>query len=216
MRVVRWIFVGVLLAGGLWVGFHLGRWWQRAHLEEVVRQQVITTLQRESAESFLVVGSLDIVATVEASSHKQWLGLDLGTTTARVRVPGRVYYGFDVRALQPEHIRLTADRVVEVVLPLLTLQAVEPNLEALQIETEVGWARLYRSSGRRMEQAALRQVNDALRAQAEAYLATQLQPHYHAAQAVRTLLRPILGGLGLDSLQVQLITASRILVEESP
>jgi len=100
-------------------------------LEEAVRQQVITTLQQESAEAFLVVGSLDIVATVEASSHKQWLGIDLGTTTARVRVLGRVYYGFDVRALQPTSIRLTTDRVVEVMLPPLTLYAVEPNLEAL-------------------------------------------------------------------------------------
>ncbi len=216
MRALRWTFVGMLLAGSLWVGFRLGRWWQRGHLEEVVRQQVITTLQRESAESFLVVGSLDIVATVEASSHKQWLGIDLGTTTARVRVPGRVYYGFDVRALQPASIRLTADRVVEVVLPPLTLYAAEPNLEALQIETEVGWARLYRSSGRRMEQAALRQINAALRAQAEAYLATQVQPQHHAAQAVRTLLHPVLKGLRLDSLQVHPVTASRILVEESP
>ncbi|CAM3358378.1 hypothetical protein [Rhodothermus bifroesti] len=37
-----------------------------------------------------------------------------------------------------------------------------------------------------MEQAALRQINAALRAQAEAYLATQVQLQYHAAQAVLT------------------------------
>ncbi|ACY49290.1 DUF4230 domain-containing protein [Rhodothermus marinus] len=213
MQRLRWIGIGLLLAGSLWAGYRLGRWWQRLQLEEVVRRRVVTTVQQEVPASFLVVGTATVMVTVEASSHKEWLGIDLGTTTARVRVPGTVHYGFDVRALRPEMIRLRPDRVVEVVLPPLAVQAVEPQLEALEIETQVGWARLYRSSGRRMEQEALRQVNAALRRQAEAYLTDSPMPRHYAAEALRRLLVPVLAAVGIDSVQV-VGAPSRILVEE--
>lgn len=179
----------------------------------MVRQRVVTTLQQEASAAFLVVGTVTVVATVEASSHKEWLGIDLGTTTARVRVPGVVHYGFDVRMLQPERMRLRPDRVLEVVVPPLEIQTVAPQLDALEVETRVGWARLYRYSGRRMEQEALQQVNAALRHQAEAYLANSPMPHYYATQALRELLTPVLKAVGLDSVHV-LIAPSRILVEE--
>jgi len=171
--------------------------------EEVVRQAVVTTIQQEAPASFFITGYLDITATSTVESTRylfpDLMAFDLGTTRASVRMPGRVSYGFDVTDLRAEDIQVREDDVVEVTLPSLQLYAVEPVLEKMEVETTVGWARLYASSGREAEHQAIRYVREALREQALQHLNTATQPQINTARAIETLLRPALQATGLKA-----------------
>ncbi|HLT45629.1 MAG TPA: DUF4230 domain-containing protein [Rubricoccaceae bacterium] len=171
--------------------------------EEEVRATVVTTLAEEAPASFFVTGTLTFATTVEGRSDKTLLpgllDLDLGTTRAEVRVPGRVAYGFDVRRLRPSDIRFTEEGVVEVAVPALAVFSVEPELERAELRTEVGWARLHRSSGQRVEALTLREVRPAMRASAERYLGQSESPRLNTAEALAHLLTPPLRAAGLPS-----------------
>src|SRR5690606_8644628 len=189
----------VLLIGGALV---VSVWQLRPRLtQEDVQVTVLTTLAEEAPASFYVTGTLRFATTVEGRSEKTLLpgllNLDLGTTRAEVRVPGRVAYGFDVRALRPEHIRYGDDGVVEVDVPALQVFSVEPELERAEIRTEVGWARLHGSSGQEMERRALRAVRPAMRQTAQRHLQTSETPRLHTAEALARLLATPLRAAGL-------------------
>ena len=113
------LLMGVLaVAGGLW-------WAQQGPSEARVRRTVVTTIQEEAPASFLVTGTLDIRATVTVDSAQyatpHWLTTVLnysppallsmlrGRSQTTVQVPGRISYGFDVRALTAEQIRVEDD-----------------------------------------------------------------------------------------------------------
>lgn len=182
--------------------FAAGVWWMRPALtEEEVSQVVVATIQREAPASFFITGTLDIPTIVTVENTKYLLPdlfrFNLGTTRATVRVPGRVSYGFDVGALRPEAIRVGEDGLIEVTLPELSVFSIEPDLERMEVETEVGWARLHASSGQRVEQRAIRQVRRALREQGEQHLARSTQPRIHTAEALEQLLAPVLEAAGL-------------------
>lgn len=170
---------------------------------EELSTAVITTLARESSESFLVTGTLTFATTVESSSEYTFLpgilNLDLGTTTARVRAPGRVSYGFDVSTIEATDISYSDDEFVEIEMPTLAIFSVEPALEDVEIETEVGWARLYQGSGREREQAALREIRPRMRAAAEQHLETDpTRPRINTAKALVAMLSPALESAGVD------------------
>src|SRR5690606_17382168 len=171
--------------------------------EETVRTAVVTTLAEEAPASFFVTGTLTFATTVEGRSDKTLLpgllNLDLGTTRAEVRVPGRVAYGFDVRRLRPSDIRFTEEGVVEVAMPALEVFSVEPELERAEVRTDVGWARLHRSSGQRVEEVTLREVRPAMRASAERYLGRSESLRLNTAGALVHLLTPPLEAAGLPS-----------------
>lgn len=170
--------------------------------ETEVRQTVITTLQAETPASFLVTGVLDITATTTVENTRylfpDLLRLDMGTTRARVRLPGRVAYGFDVSVLRPEDIMLGEDGVIEVALPDLSVFSVEPELEAMEIETDVGWARTHARSGQQTTQRAMQVAQRALRAQAEKHLQNTTQPRINTAEALQRMLTPALQAAGID------------------
>lgn len=195
----------VAALGGLVVAVLLFAVWTfRPRLtEEAVQTAVITTLAEEAPASFFVTGTLTFATTVEGRSEKTLLpgllNLDLGTTRAEVRVPGRVAYGFDVRRLRPSDIRFTEDGVVEVAVPVLTVFSVEPELERAELRTEVGWARLHRSSGQRMERRALEEIRPAMREVAERHLSRAESPRLNTAEALAHLLTPPLQAAGLPS-----------------
>lgn len=198
---VRLVVLLLLVGGGVALGIWLTqpRW-----TEEQVQTTVLTTLERETPESFLVTGSVTLNAEAEVSNTRWFRPLmappvNLGTTTATVRLPGRVSYGFDVRTLTPEHIRLGEDGVVEVALPELTIFAVEPNLEAVEVRTTVGWARTRAGSGEIAQQAAFAEVQRALRSQAEAHLADHTQPLVNTTAALKAMLMPVLESLGMEA-----------------
>ena len=202
---LSWILVPLALL--LIVGLTLVVLWQVGWLrpritEEEVRTAIVATLQREAPASFYVTGTLDLTTTATLENTKRFLpdvlDFSLGTTEAVVRLPGRAHYGFDVRHLRPQDVRLREDGTVEVTLPPLRIYAVEPDLNAMEVQTSVGWARMYRRSGRRVEQQAVRFAEDALRQQAEAHLTEAVQPRVHTAEAMEVLLRPVLQAAGVE------------------
>lgn len=214
-RVFIWVVSLVLIAAFVLAIFY---WTSTPRLaEDEVRQIVVTTIQREAPESFLVSGYLDITATVTIENTKylfpDLFRLNLGTTRSSVRVPGRVSYGFDVRQLTPESVKVTEEGRVEVALPELQVYSVEPDLEAMEVETSVGWARLDISSGRRVEQQAIRSVRDALEHQAAQHITRSVQPRVNTARAIETMLIPILQAAGIEEPHVTIRVGGGMLIE---
>ncbi|NNE69312.1 MAG: DUF4230 domain-containing protein [Rhodothermales bacterium] len=168
--------------------------------ESEVRTVVVDTFLREQPESFLITGTITFTTSVISESSKRLLpgvlNLDLGTTVATVRAPGRAAYGFDASVLSGEDIRLSGDTVF-VRLPALEVFAVEPDLEQLEEQVDVGWARMYRSSGQAQSLAALRQLQPAMRQRAREFLATSDYPHENTRRAVERMLGPALRATGI-------------------
>lgn len=172
--------------------------------EQEMRDALFTTIQREAPEAFLVTGRLELTATTRVENSKVVLpgliGLNLGTTRATVRVPGRVSYGFEVDSLKPEMVRMREDGVIEIELPPLAVYSVEADLGRLEVETVRGWARAG-SREEEVERRALTIVEGAMRRQALSHLRTSYQSRINAARAMERLLRPALRGLGMEDPQ---------------
>ena len=206
----------LVVVGGLLRGMLRPMLWPSLS-ESEIRQTVVTTIQAEAAASFYVTGVLTLTATVTVENTRYLfpdaLRLNLGTTRARVRLPGRVSYGFDVRTLRPEDIVQADDGVIEVQLPALELFSIEPDLDALEVQTRVGWARLYARSGQRTTERALGFAQQALRDQATDHLETATQPRINTAEALQTLLTPPLRAAGLDDPRFRIRLGPRLVVE---
>jgi hypothetical protein len=183
--------------------------------EEELQRGVVATIQRESRASFLVTGELEIVATTSVQNTRrvlpQLLDFSLGTSTARIQVPGRAHYGFDVRKLQARQIQLAGDTIV-VQVPQPEVFSVEPNLSGMQVWTEKGWARTG-TSVRRAERGAMALINGALMRQAKIHVASSAQPHVNTAEALQALLTPIVKTFGIDDPVFRFRIGERIIVE---
>lgn len=169
-----------------------------------VSRVVLMTLAQEAEASFLVAGTLTFGTTIEETTTTRvlpgLLDLSVGARRATVHVPARVAYGFDVRHLRPEAIRLADDGVVEVDLPALAVFSVEPVLEDAQIRAgDEGWMRLSPTGGRAETQRALAALRPALRTRAERHVATASQPRANAARAVARMLTPPLVAAGMPA-----------------
>ena len=184
--------------------------------EETVRTAVWTAIQRETPDQFLVVGTLDVGTEAEARSTTRLLpgvlDLQIGETTARVRVPGRAAYGFDLRTLQPRDIRYSATGpgpgVVTVTLPPITVFSAEPVFEDAEIQVDArAWQRLSRAPERAAVRAALGRVRPAIRAQAEAYVASNAQPKRNAARAVERMIATPLEAAGVRDARFRFVVA---------
>lgn len=216
LRVLLWtaLVLAVLVAGG--VALFRALWEPPRITDEEVRRVVHATIQREAPASFLVTGELDLTATATVHNTKRLLpgllGLSLGTSSATVRVPARASYGFDVRALQPEMIQVL-DSVVEVRLPPLRLYAVDANLSGMEVRTERGWARVSGAGEASARDAALESVDEAMRAQASAYLQDSSQPRVNTARALELMLTPALQAAGVEEPRFRFILGRRLRVE---
>lgn len=193
--------------------------WARPRItEREVRQAVFTAIQTESPEAFVVTGRLEITAETRIEDSRVLLpgivGLDLGTTRATVRVPGRVSYGFPADALRPEMVRFTEEGVIEVALPALQVYSAEPDLAALEVETVRGWARLP-GGATDVERRAIAIIEGALRRQGATHLASSYQPRINTAQALQRLLRPALQGLGMSEPGFRFRLGNGLIVEPS-
>lgn len=194
------------------------RWALTARVTETeVQRTVVTTIQAEAPAAFLVTGTLTMTATATVENTKYLfpdvLRLPLGTTRATVRLPGRLAYGFEVASLRTEDIRLGEDGVVEVALPALRVFSVEPDLAAMEMQTDIGWARLYSRSGQRTSERALAFAQEALREQGAAHLETSAQPRIHTAEALQTLLTPALEAAGLDAPRFRIRIGPNLVME---
>jgi hypothetical protein len=193
-------------------------WSKRPRLApERIRDVVHSTIQRETPASFLVTGYIDVTTTTRVENSRTLLpgivGLDLGTTTATVRIPGRISYGFDVRTLTADMIHVFEDGMVEVEVPDPVIFALEPNLELLEVETQRGWLRLRERTTEAVRGRALELVQATMRAQGERHLADAVQPRINTADALYDMLRPALVAAGVSDPQIR-FRVSRVLVVE--
>lgn len=183
--------------------------------EEEVRSLVRSSIQREAEASFYVTGYLEVTTTAIVDNTRIFLpdllDLRLGTTRATVRAPGRVSYGFDVSNLQEEMIHVE-ENVVWIQIPHLEIYSAEPDLSQLEIETELGWARLP-ASGRSAELRAIGELNAALRRQGDSHLGSAMQPRANTARALERLLLPVLGAAGIESPQLRFELGEGVSIE---
>ena len=182
---------------------------------EQIRQSVIATIQSEARESFLITGSLTITATTAIESSRIFLpgllNLSLGTSRARVQVPGTAYYGFDVRKFDAKHIRVIGD-TIEIDVPKPQLLSVDANLKELQVWTEKGWMRTPASVDK-IERTAIRNLDGALARQAAGHVATSEQPHINTAHALEKTLRPVLSAIGVKDPVFKFRIGERLVLE---
>jgi len=175
--------------------------------ETEIRDTVYSTIQRETASSFFITGAIEVTSTTRVQNTRTLLpgvvGIDLGTTTATVRVPGRVSYGFDVRSLTPGMIRLIGTDTIEVTVPEPVLYSVEPDLEQMEVETERGWLRLSQRTVDDVRGRAIGLVQSTMRSQGEAHLAGSAQPRINTAHALYDMLRPVLLAMGMENPQIR-------------
>ncbi len=191
------MLAGVLLL--LWLWPPVPEW-----TEEIVQRTVVATIQQETPASFYVTGELGLTVTSTVKNTEVFLPgvLDwkMGTARSSVRVPGRVTYGFDVRRLGAEDIRIGEDGVVSVALPPLSVFSAEPDLEAMEIQTDAGWTRLYdEKKAEEVERQAIRRVQRVLRQQGARHLEGSVQPRVNTAAALEALLTPALEAAGVET-----------------
>ena len=168
--------------------------------DEQVRELVTATLQREAREAFLVTGVLELTANTRVTNTRRLLpgilDMPLGTTESTVRVPGRVSYGIAVSDVAVETIRIHGD-TVHVRLPDPRVYAIDPQLDRMEMETEVGWLRLGDDARAEVQQRAIALVRETLQAQAEQHLADSEQPRINTAETLHQLLHPVLVSAGI-------------------
>lgn len=160
-----------------------------------------TTLQQEISAAFLVTGELIVTADTRVQNTKTLLpgllDVDLGTTSAQVRVPGRVIYGIYADSLTRGRIRMAGDSVIEITLPTPRVYAVEPQLSNMEVETTRGWARLSRETEEQVRERAIGLVERSLRAQGHRHMMQSVQPRVNTARAIEAMLRPAFEAAGI-------------------
>lgn len=211
---VRWSLAFLLLAAAAALAL-LGT---PRFSEREVQAAIYSAIQRESPEAFLVTGRLDVTVTTVIEDSRVLLpglvALDLGTARATVRVPGRVSYGFPADSLRPDMVRLTETGAIELQLPALQVYSTEPDLGAMAVETERGWARLPGARAE-AERRAIAVIESALRRQGIAHIEQSYQPRINSARALQRVLSPALQGLGMTEPVFRFRLADGLIVEPS-
>ncbi len=183
--------------------------------ETQVSDAIRTAVRAEADTAFLITGYVELSAAARSMNTRvllpDLLDLSLGTTTATVRVPGRVSYGFDVDDLRPEMIRARGD-TIEIDMPLVRLFSVEPDLSRLEVETRTGWARAA-TTARDAERRAVQLLGDALRQQGEAYLRDSAQPDVNTARAIQRIVTPVVVGLGIARPHIRVYLGEGLVLE---
>lgn len=205
--------------------------WEQGPSEATVRRTVITTIQDEAPASFLVTGTMDVTVEVHVDSSQSltpsWLTYFLektqpsalafvqGESETRVRVPGTVSYGFDVRTLTPSMIAVEEGGRVGVALPTLSVHSVEPALGKLEVSSQKsGWLRMLPSDvPEAVRTQALAAVREAFRAQAEQRLESATQPRVNTARALEAMLRPPLQAAGVDTPRFRIRIGEELVLE---
>lgn len=219
------LLAGLLLAAGVAI------WWTSSPSESEVERTVISTIQQESPASFLVTGTIDMSVTVRVDSSgplvwdwvvtalkyhsKLAVPLLVGTSSVRIRVPGRVSYGFEVDRLTPEMIGIEDRNVVRVDIPELSVHSVDPDLSRLEIESMFfGWMRLFPSEvHEEVRIQALSDVEKAFHEQAEQRLSDATQPRVNTARALEKMLTPPLKATGMSNPRFRIRVGDRLSLE---
>ena len=197
--VVLGLVIAALVAVIVVLGVMIGR--GGALDEEEVESAMLSTLQSEASEEFLVTGRL--TSSLSGSSARRWriklLNVETGRAEVGVRVPATMTYGFSLGDLEPGDLDFQEGGVVEVRLPPLAVFSVEPELEEADVDIDLsGQARLTPSLTERTLEQTLRRVRPALRAQAEDHLRTSDQPAINTARTLSRMLATPLEAAGVD------------------
>ena len=197
--VVLGLVIVALVAVIVALGVLIGR--GGAVSEEEVESAMLSTLQSEASEEFLVTGRL--TSSLSGSSARRWrlrlFDIETGRAEVGVRVPATMTYGFSLADLEPGDLDFQEGGVVEVRLPDLSVFSVEPELEEAQVDIDVrGQARLTPSLTERTVEQTLRRVRPALREQAEEHLRTSDQPAINTARTLSRMLSTPLEAAGVD------------------
>ena len=170
--------------------------------EAEVQTTVLSTIQSEAREGFLVTGRLRSSLSSE-STRRRWvriLNLTVGETTVRVDLPGTMTYGLPLDALTAGDVSLEG-QTVTVRLPDPEVFSVEAELEEARVDVQSsGVNRLSPEQAERTVQHALRSVRPQLRRQAEQYLRENDQPRVNTAE---TLAEMLAGPLRLAGAEVE-------------
>ncbi len=184
--------------------------------ETQVHDAIQAAVRAEADTAFLITGYVDLSAAARSINTRvllpNLLDISLGTTTATVRLPGRVAYGFDVEGLTPEMIRAYGD-TIEVELPIVRIFSVEPDLSRLEVETRTGWARAA-TTAQQAERRAVQLLGEALRQQGEAYLQGSAQPNVNTARAIRRIAGPVVVALGIAEPHFRIYLGEGLLLED--
>lgn len=177
--------------------------------EEEVQTTVLSTIQSEAREGFLVTGRLRSSLSSE-STRRRWirvLNLTVGETTVRVNLPGTMTYGLPFDALTAGDVSLDGETVI-VRLPDPEVFSVEAELEEAQVDVQSeGLNRLSPEQAERTVQHALRSVRPQLRRQAEQYLRENDQPRVNTAETLAEMLAGPLRLAGADIQQFRFVIA---------
>ncbi len=188
--------------------------------EESLEERAWATVQQELTAAFLVTGELIVTTTTRVENTKTLLpgllDVDLGTTSAQVRVPGRVLYGIFADSLTRDRVHVTEDSVIEITLPEPHVYAVEPDLSAMEVETRRGWARLSRETEQQVRQRAIALVERSLYAQGRRHMSRSVQPRVNTARALERMLRPALEAAGVEHPQFRFRIGREITWESLP
>jgi hypothetical protein len=182
---------------------------------EELRERIVTTIQSEARASLLITGSLDVTATVTIENVKRLLpgllDIELGTSRAMVQVPGRAYYGFDVRELDRDRINIVGDTIL-VTVPQPRVLSVDANLQGMRVWSDKGWLRSA-GSVQSAERTALQRIDGALARQAASYVASSTQPRVNSAEALKRMIEPVVTAAGIANPVYRFELAHRITIE---
>jgi Protein of unknown function (DUF4230) len=185
----------LLLGVGIFVGYTLKMPQINTHK---IQEEALTLITKESKASFLVTGKVDLVLEYTLSDKKEMMGLDLGTTQTEIRIPGEAFYGFSADKLTLKDFKMQGDTLI-LFLPPTEVLTVSPNLAKMQMKTDVGWARLYKNSGRSVEQKALKSIPDRMKAKAVAYVQNSPNAQQNTKKAIEQLMIPLLRSNGVQN-----------------
>jgi hypothetical protein len=182
---------------------------------EKIREQIVATIQSEAKASVLITGSIDLTGTVTVENVKTLLpgvlDIGLGSSRATVQVPGRAYYGFDVRELDRDKIRVHGD-TIDITVPQPRVISVDANLQQLRVWSDKGWLRSAQSL-QSVERSALQKIDNVLARQAAAHVANSAQPRINSAEALRRIVAPVLKAAGISNPVFQFQLTERLMLE---
>ena len=180
-----------------------------------MRERIVATIQSEAKESLLITGSVDLTGTVTVENVRTLLpgvlDIGLGSSRATVQVPGRAYYGFDVRELDREKIRIRGD-TVEITVPQPRVISVDANLQELRVWSAKGWLRSAQSL-QSVERTAMQRIDNVLARQAAQHVATSTQPRVNSAEAIRRMVLPVVQAAGITTPVFQFQLTERLTLE---
>lgn len=149
---MRWIVRLLLIVLlGLLVGLLLSSPTQTRKVEQAFNDQLLKIAPSAAIQAGFVQTMHEQRWGSHAFVHLLGLTLPRGFTEARVRAPIRVFYGVRPSAI---HVLGFEDGTLRLAVDRVEVLNVETDLERLEIETHVGWARLDAISGEEARRAA--------------------------------------------------------------